>query len=66
MEKLPFLMQISKVHITIYNIEGFQDLKLSAIKWRPFQYNVKFETNISFITVLRSISRKRLWKNIPF
>ena len=36
----------------IYCIANFHDLKLSGTKWRPFQYNVKFQTKTSFIIVL--------------
>ena len=36
----------------IYCIANFHDLKLSGTKWRPFQYNVKYQTKTSFIIVL--------------
>ena len=35
MKKLLFLMQISKVHVRIYFIVNFHDLKLSATKMAP-------------------------------
>ena len=50
----------------IYCIANFHDLKLSATKWRPFQYNVKFQTKTSFIIVLTRHLSKSLWTKFSF
>ena len=59
--KYPFLR-----FMQVYCIANFHDLKLSATKWRPFQYNVKFQTKTSFIIVLTRHLSKSLWTKFCF
>ena len=40
---------------------SYRILKLLLLKWRSFQYNVKFEMKTSFIIVLTRLLSKRLW-----
>ena len=49
----------------IYCIANFHDLKLSATKWRPFQYNVKFQTKTFIIVLTRHLSES-LWTKFCF
>ena len=47
-------------------LETFRKLNFLSLKWWPFQYNVKFKTNTSFIIILMRLLSKNLWKNYPF
>ena len=42
-------------------LQTFTILNFLLQKWRPFQYNVKFETKTSFIIVLIRLFSKSLW-----
>lgn len=57
-ENYPILISLILLSFTFSN--------LLVLNWRPFQYNINFETKAIFINVLTELLLKTLWKNYYF
>ena len=61
-----FQYKLAKFTSVFAILQSYRILKFLLLKWRSFQYNIKFEMKTSFIIVLRRLLAKRSWQNSYF